>query len=223
LLIGRTLNTLGAVPSRAAAGSRRKPAEQRKAEIVASAGELVMAHGLEALTLRRVAEALGVFPGLVGHYFPASEDLVAAAFGHVAGAELAQVGAMVAEAATPLAGMRAMIDTLLSQEQDPVGLLWLDAWNAARRRPALHDEVTRQMAGWHSLVVGVIERGRDSGVFWVADPDATATVILAAIDGLSMQAALRPGLDHPVVRRWVVATAERELGLDPGALHPPGD
>jgi AcrR family transcriptional regulator len=164
-----------------------------------------------------------VFPGLVSHYFPVAEDLVAAAFGHVAGAELAQVGALLAGAATPLAGMRALIDTLLSQEQDGVGLLWLDAWNAARRRPALHDEVTRQMAGWQGLVVGLIERGRDGGVFRVVDADATATVVLAAIDGLSMQAALRPGLDHPVVRRWVVATAERELGLEPGDLHPPGD
>lgn len=187
-----------------------------------AAGELAMAHGLEALTLRRVAEVLGVFPGLVSHYFPVAEDLVAAAFGHVAEGERAQVEALVAGAGTPLAGMRALIDTLLSQEQDGVGLLWLDAWNAARRRPALHDEVTRQMAGWHALAVGLIERGRHAGAFRVTDPEATATVLLAAIDGLSMQAALRPGLDHPVVRRWVIATAERELGLAPGALHPPG-
>ncbi|HEX4248547.1 MAG TPA: TetR family transcriptional regulator C-terminal domain-containing protein [Pseudonocardia sp.] len=208
--------------SRAGAGYRRKPAEQRKAEIVAAAGELAMANGLEALTLRRVAESLGVFPGLVSHYFPASEDLVAAAFGHVAGAELAQVGALIDGAPTPLAGMRALIDAVLSQEQDGVGLLWLDAWNAARRRAALHDEVTRQMSAWQARVVALIESGRAAGVFGVPDPEATATVILAAIDGLSMQAALRPGLDHPVVRRWVVATVERELGLLPGALHPPG-
>ncbi|MDT7675852.1 MAG: hypothetical protein QOD82_3754, partial [Pseudonocardiales bacterium] len=41
------------------------------------AAELALANGLEALTLRRVAEALGVFPGLVNHYFPAVDELVA--------------------------------------------------------------------------------------------------------------------------------------------------
>lgn len=185
---------------------------------MAKAAELALAGGLESLTLRRVAEALGVFPGLVNHYFPAAEELVAEAFGHVVETELRTVLALTEAAATPLAGMRALIGTLLSEEQDSVGLLWLDAWNAARRRPVLRSEVSRQMEAWQRHVVELIERGRADGVFRVADAEVCASMILAAIDGLSLQAAMRPSLDYALVRRWVVATAERELGLAPGAL-----
>jgi AcrR family transcriptional regulator len=200
------------------AGHRRKPAEQRKAEIVAMAGELALANGLEALTLRRVAEALGVFPGLVNHYFPAVDELVAAAFTDVAEAELRDVFELVEAAGPPLAQMRALIAQLVSEDQDKVSLLWLDAWHTARRRPALHVEVSRLMAAWRDRVVEVIERGRDGGVFRVDDPAASATMIMAAIDGMSVQAAMRASLDYSVVRSWVVSTAERELGLPPGAL-----
>jgi hypothetical protein len=74
------------------------------------------------------------------------------------------------------------------------------------------------MAAWRDRVVEVIERGRDGGVFRVDDPAASATMIMAAIDGMSVQAAMRASLDYSVVRRWVVSTAERELDLPPGAL-----
>ncbi len=66
---------------------KRKPPAERREEIVAAASRLAVAEGLERLTLRRVAEALGVVPGLVNHYFPVADDLVAAAFGFAAAAD----------------------------------------------------------------------------------------------------------------------------------------
>ena len=65
---------------------KRKPPAERREEIVAAASRLAVEEGLERLTLRRVAEALGVVPGLVNHYFPVAEDLAAAAFGFAAAA-----------------------------------------------------------------------------------------------------------------------------------------
>lgn len=66
----------------------RKSPSDRRAEIVDAAATIALAEGLECITLRRVAEQLGVRPGLISHYFPAVEDLVAGAFGTAAGAEL---------------------------------------------------------------------------------------------------------------------------------------
>lgn len=66
----------------------RKSPEARRAEIVDTAAAVALSEGLECLTLRRIADELDVRPGLISHYFPSVEDLVAEAFGTAAGAEL---------------------------------------------------------------------------------------------------------------------------------------
>ena len=69
-----------ALSAAAPPSARRKPPEERRTEIVQAASVLALTEGLESLTLRRVADALGVVPGLVNHYFRSVEDLVAEAF-----------------------------------------------------------------------------------------------------------------------------------------------
>ena len=66
----------------------RKSPEARRAEIVATAARIALTEGLECVTLRRVAEELTVRPGLISHYFPSAEDLVAEAFSVAALGEL---------------------------------------------------------------------------------------------------------------------------------------
>lgn len=67
--------------------TRKAPAERRH-EIIRAAARVGLAEGLECVTLRRIADELGVQPGLVGHYFPAADTLVADAFTSATMAEL---------------------------------------------------------------------------------------------------------------------------------------
>ncbi|WP_449341177.1 TetR family transcriptional regulator, partial [Streptomyces canarius] len=66
----------------------RKDPAARRAEIVAAAAAVALTEGLECVTLRRIAEELDVRPGLISHYFPSVEDLVAEAFADAATAEI---------------------------------------------------------------------------------------------------------------------------------------
>src|SRR5688572_6821666 len=59
---------------------RRKPPEKRRDEIAAAAGRIAVTNGLAQLTAKRVADSVGVYPGLVNHYFRSSDDLAAAGF-----------------------------------------------------------------------------------------------------------------------------------------------
>jgi AcrR family transcriptional regulator len=207
--------------SRGTSAVRRRPAGERRAEIVTAASVLALAEGLESLTLRRVADALGVVPGLVNHYFPAVDDLVAVAFAVAASAEIEEVFAVAARCdGTAADRLRALLGLLVSEDRDPVSLLWLDAWQAAQRRPALRAEVARQMTAWQERLADLVRGGADAGDFRVADPGAAAVRILAMIDGLSIQAAMRSAVDYAAVRDLVVTTTERELGLAPGSLAP---
>jgi AcrR family transcriptional regulator len=207
-----------AAPNGKPAPARRNPATERRSEIVRAASVLALAEGLESLTLRRVADVLGVVPGLVNHYFRSVEDLVAEAFAAAAHGELSTLFDEVDEAETPLDRMRALIALLMSDERDDISLLWIDAWNASRRSPALHAEVSRLMLVWQERVADLISAGVADGVFRAADPAAAAIRIMAVSDAFSLQAAVRSPVDYIVVRQMVIDGAERELDLRPGEL-----
>jgi len=199
---------------------KRKPPAERREEIVAAAARLAVAEGLERLTLRRVAEELGVVPGLVNHYFPVADDLVAAGFGFAAAAERESILRGIDPQAPPLAQIRYIMAHLLDDSADATSLLWLDAWQATRNRPQLRNEVAAQMRGWQDAMINVIRRGVTAGAFGVTDPRRTAVRIMALIDGFSVQAAMRSQIVYDAVRDLVFETVARELGLPPGALRP---
>ncbi|MFE6993528.1 TetR/AcrR family transcriptional regulator, partial [Streptomyces pharetrae] len=72
------------MPSSVPRKRTRKDPAARRAEIVDAAAGVALREGLECVTLRRVAEELDVRPGLISHYFPSADDLVAEAFGSAA-------------------------------------------------------------------------------------------------------------------------------------------
>jgi AcrR family transcriptional regulator len=199
----------------------RKPPEERRAEMLTTASALASAEGLESLTLRRVADELGVYPGLVSHYFQTVDELVVAAFRHAVTAESDDLYAAVAEEPTPVDRLRTLLEQLVSRERDGVSLLWLDAWSAFRHRPALAGEVTRLMAVDQQRLADLIRDGVTAGQFTAEDPLAAASRIYSVIDGLTVLAAVGADFDHAAVRELAFTNAERELELAAGALRPP--
>jgi AcrR family transcriptional regulator len=198
--------------------TRRKHPTERRAEIVAAASRVAVEEGLERVTAKRIAEQLGVVPGLVNHYFPAVDDLVAASFGFATQAERAEIYGAALVSATPRDQMRRLMGELLDPARDAVSLLWLDAWQASRRRPALLREVVSQMNADSDELSRLIQSGVDAGDFRVDDPTSTATRIMALVDGLSIRAAIRSKIDYDIDSVLVLRTTETELGLQPGDL-----
>ena len=95
--IGVSPNILGAVTSRPQSAARppqpaarRKAPAQRRAEVIEAAAAIAVRDGLDKVTAKRVAAAIGVRAGLVDHYFTA-DQLVAAAFALAAAAESDEV------------------------------------------------------------------------------------------------------------------------------------
>ena len=182
-----------------------------------TAAAIAVSEGLERVTAKRVAERLGVFPGLVNHYFATADELVAAAFGQAASEERDGVFSYALAVPRPTDQMRRLLSAWLHTDRDPVSLLWLDAWQASRRRPALDDEVARQMDTDLERLGALVADGIAAGDFDVADPTYATMQILTLIDGLSVQAATR--IDYSIVRTMVIETVERALGLPAGALR----
>jgi AcrR family transcriptional regulator len=192
--------------------ARRKAPAQRRAEMIEAASAIAVRDGLDKVTAKRVAAAIGVRPGLVDHYFTA-DQLVAAAFAHAASAESDEVFGE-AEAIPDAPGqIRHLLATWLSTGHDPLSLLWIDAWQASRHRPALRDEVTDQMARDIDRLTVIIQGGADRGEFTTAEPTVAAGQIFSLVDGLSVQAAIRGTIEYTYSQALVAVVTETILGV----------
>ncbi|GGQ84572.1 TetR/AcrR family transcriptional regulator [Streptomyces flaveolus] len=199
----------------------RKTPAARRAEIVAAASEVALTEGLECITLRRIAEELDVRPGLISHYFPAVEELVAEAYGDAVAAELDELLPVDRAGATATQHLARFFTRTSGEAFDDISRLWLNARHLSRYRSVLRARVAVQEAAWRDRLEALIREGVELGEFHTGDPMVAAVQILVVLDGLGMLVnSVDTGDDPPVVRRLPVTTAERELGLPVGTLAP---
>jgi len=219
LLVGCEVNNIRLVTSSPQRKVRvRRTAENRRAEIVDCARRIALSQGLDHVTLRSVADDLGVTGGLVSHYFPAVDGLLAEAFGVAAAAECDETFAELEAIDSSRERLATLLQRLVDSTRGDLSNLWIDAWHAAKRRPALADEVERQTEQWVDRLAELLEQGRDEGQFHTGDPRTTALRIMAVIDGLSVQVTQRGTIDYESVAQLAFRIAEIELGLAPGTL-----
>ncbi|MFE3452644.1 TetR/AcrR family transcriptional regulator [Nonomuraea sp. NPDC059194] len=199
----------------------RKSPAVRRAEIVAAAAAVALAEGLECVTLRRIGEELGVRPGLISHYFPAAEDLVAEAFGSAASAELDTLLPADRPDGSPTRHLARFFAGATGEAYDDVSRLWINARHLSRYRPVLRDRVAEQEAAWRGRLADLIRQGVERAEFRTDDPEVTTIQILVVLDGLGAHANTDTRNRPEAVTRMAVTTAERELGLTSGALTRP--
>jgi AcrR family transcriptional regulator len=196
----------------------RKSPEERRSEILSAAAAIALTEGLECITVRRVAEELAVRPGLISHYFPVAEDLVAEAFGVAATAELDDLIPRERPTGGPVEHLARFFSLTVGESYDDMSRLWLNARHLSRYRPALRDRVGHQEALWRDRLSGLLRDGVEAGVFRTPDPLLAAVQILVVLDGLGAHANTVRGTHSPVITHMAVTTAERELGLAHGTL-----
>ncbi|MEU5718644.1 TetR family transcriptional regulator C-terminal domain-containing protein [Streptomyces sp. NPDC020403] len=202
----------------------RKSAAERRREIVAAAAQVGLEDGLECVTRQRIADGLGVQSGLIHHYFPVVEELVAEAFTSATTAELDGLLPEVAaepESAGPLSVFQRFFALISDTEFDNVSKLWLNARHLSRYRPVLHDQVVSQELRWCHRIEQIITQGVREQVFHCEDPWAAAVRILAVVDGAS--AYINTSNDHrsQPLAGLARVLAEAELGLSVGDLRMP--
>ena len=155
------------------------PPLQRREAIVAAAIEVAVDKGLASTTVRDVAAAMGTSSGLIHHYFGSMDEVLAAAFEHVAQQDLDLSARLMAEAGDPVEAIRVFFRTYTPADKDWAFQLWLDAWAEAARRPAIQATSRRLNLAWQGLLERTIREGVAAGSFVCADPAAAAWRILS--------------------------------------------
>lgn len=168
--------------------ARIDPAE-RRAHVVDAAFRLVVAHGMEGLSLRKVAEEAGLNIGSVRHYFEGHADLLAAAAGAAGermGDRLARhdIEAIAAEADADSA-LRLALGVLeevlpLDEARREETIVVLEIITASRTREVFRPVVARMGADLRAVIASVLE------ALAVDEPARRAVEIAALIGGLSV-------------------------------------
>jgi hypothetical protein len=110
-----------------------------------------------------------------------ADQLVAAAFAHAASAEQNELCDEAESLPDPVARLKRLMTAWLAPDHDDFGLLWLDAWQACRHRPAFREEVAAQMNEDIRRLAHLIQLGNDSGQLGVDKPDSAALQIMSLV------------------------------------------
>jgi AcrR family transcriptional regulator len=197
-------------------GTRRSP-EERRQEIIDAALSLADTVGLDRITSRDVADVLGVTSGLIHHYFPTVDDLVAAAFAQAAAAHTG-LNRQALHELSPAEALTALVGRALAMGRE-AARVWMSAWVAAPRRPELAVEVDRRMLDGLDVLAEILRRGQADGAFRLADPVVSALRILVLVDGVLVQMSMRADTPYGDVHTLVWDTVEREVGMPNGSLR----
>jgi AcrR family transcriptional regulator len=154
-----------------------------------------------------VAERAGVGAGLVHYHFASLQALLTeAALGAMRGV-LEQVGPVLDGARTPREAVDLVMASLAGHTgRDPVSLVFMEAYLASTRDADLRDSVAAIIAEFRRRLAGRLAgHGLD-------DPEETAAVLAAAIDGVLLHRAVDPSLTGeivaPVLRRILGPASE---------------
>ncbi|MEV8174477.1 TetR/AcrR family transcriptional regulator [Microbacterium sp. NPDC079176] len=168
-----------------AAAPRRLPPEERERSILDGAVSLASESGLEALTVRAVAARVGVTPALVAHYRPVMESFVAEVFTTIVAAEREEVISSYDPTVDLRTNLLRLIETLLDDSRDDVAMVWVQSWALGARNEALGTRVRTEMDLWHSALEDLIARAIAEDPAVRVDPDSSAWMLLAMVDGMS--------------------------------------
>lgn len=165
---------------------------------VADAAVSVVARdGFDLLSVRSVAREAGVSGGAVQHHFATRADLLLAAFAQTVETISARL------AATHLDGeVRKVLYRLCEQalpldhERRREAIVWITLSAAAASHPDLAAAHRRGLVAFTDLVADIIDSGQRSGeVPKRVNPHAAAAVLVAVVDGLTLQGIVEESRD----------------------------
>ena len=179
--------------------------EERRAELAAAVWRLASSDGLEAVTVRRVAEEAGWSTGAVVHYFADKEELLLA-FSTVADRVRTRLAEAAEQTTEPLDLVRAwLVEGLpIGRERQAEVRVWFAFLGLALTRPDFARAQRLTYRAWRGRVADLLRDAQEHGDIRAdVDPSAAAAALVAVVDGLAIQATFEP--------RALSATRQTEL------------
>ncbi|MBB6506128.1 AcrR family transcriptional regulator [Sphingomonas endophytica] len=171
--------------------SKRASPDDRRRDLIAATVRVLAERGAAGASVRTIAAAAGVSPGLVTHHFGGVDRLVAASYDHVAAQVAAALETAVAAAGpAPRARLGAYVAANFTAPiADPALLAtWLALWSLARGDAAMLARHEQHYAAFRARLEDLL------GACGVAAERLrlTAIGVTALVDGLWLELCLSP-------------------------------
>jgi len=169
--------------------------KERRAELAAAVWRLASREGLEAVTVRRVAQEAGWSTGALVHYFADKEALVLFAFRTAADRVGRRLAELEKRTGDPLERARAQLLEGLPLDRDRRDEVrfWFSFLGLALTRPALARAQRVAYRAWRDRIADRLRESQEAGgVSPDADCATEAAALVGLVDGLAVQATFEP-------------------------------
>jgi AcrR family transcriptional regulator len=174
-------------------------ADQRRAQMMAAALEVISERGYADTRIADVAERAGISPALVIYYFKTKDQLLTEAIRQYEDSWYAVGQRRMAQLPTAAARIEEIVAMSCLPEADPEPqsswLLWLDFWAQAARNPEVASVRQKSDERWREMIASLVLAGQEAGEFRDLDAADFSIGLSALLDGLAIQIAL----EDPVV------------------------
>jgi AcrR family transcriptional regulator len=154
------------------------PAVQRKSrrgEILQCFTEMVAERGYDEVSIRDIAEALGISKGTILHHFGSKGALLEQIHSEYMRRRLAEAAEFLAEYEDPVDQLQLVVyQLMLSQQDDRAATVAFSREIVRSAEEEVMAEVRAMRDEYSALVIDVIRRGVQSGAFKQVDPQLTA-------------------------------------------------
>ena len=194
-------------------------ADQRRAEMLAAAVEVISERGYADTRIADVAARAGVSPALVIYYFTTKARLLTEALRRYEDAWYAVGQQRMEQLPTATARIEEIVAMTCLPEADPEPAsswqLWLDFWAQAARNPEVASVRRKSDERWRDEIAGLVLAGQETGEFSDVNPAGFAICLTALLDGLTVQIALEdPAVDPVGAFELSMQFVADQLGLD---------
>ena len=162
-----------------------------RADITAAAYSLLAQKGYEAVTMKEIARAAGVAPGLIHYYFESKDQLLQSVLKEAGDRYVEQMKQLKVTASKNLLEA-AFAEPKHRVESEPEWFrLRCELFALGLRNPHLRQSMTEMLANGRQCISEAINSIGDMDV----DSHALAAVLLACFDGLALQKLADPTFD----------------------------
>jgi AcrR family transcriptional regulator len=167
---------------------------EARERMLRAAAELIPEIGWTAVTTRLLATRAGVRPGVVHYHFASVQALLREASVAAISEALDAAAPAIRQAPTPLAALDGFLAQVAQHTgTDPASLLFTETYLAATRDADLRRELSGLLMRFRRQLTELLAAHAEP------DPERTAAVVAAAIDGVLLHRMVDPGLDAPTV------------------------
>ena len=194
--------------------------EQRRAEIADAAARLIARSGIDAVTMREVAAEAGWTTGAVTHYFSDKRDLLLKTFQ----ASLAHRRALRTDRAdaTPIEQLWASLEGALPLDVDR-RRHWMVTLACCSQAVADESIAEAQRDAYREFAGHVADLCVAAGLAPNTEADVLAGQLIAAADGIAIQALFDDSEWRPARQRAVLADMLEAHGVPLPSVPRPGD